>query len=246
MKYWGVIAFFIATTGIAKAQVAKQITFNAADQLQVTADDYVVDKNAQYIILLHQARSSRGEYREIASRLNKLNYNCLAIDLRSGNEGNGVTNETAMRAKNFGRSQEYLDAVPDIIGAINYAQGKSRKPVILLGSSFSASLALIVAKDDNKVQAVMAFSPGEYFGDKMNVQKTITGFSKPILAVCSADEDSYLAELMSGVVSAKKIIFSPGKGGKHGSKSLTKANPNSGDYWLNVINFLKDLKKINN
>jgi pimeloyl-ACP methyl ester carboxylesterase len=224
-------------------QTFKQLTFNAPDQLQVSADEYLVDKAAPYIILFHQARSSRGEFREIAPRFNKLGYNCLAVDLRSGNEGNGVTNETALRAGNFGKSTEFIDATQDVMAAIAYAQGKSRKNVILLGSSFSASLALIVGKDDARVKAVMAFSPGEYFDIQLNVQKNISGFSKPVFAACAADEEPYVRTLMSGVISSKKIIFAPSLGGKHGAKSLTPANKNQNDYWLNIINFLKNIKE---
>jgi dienelactone hydrolase len=224
------------------AQSFKQVAFNAQDQLQISADEYVVNKNATYIILLHQARSSRGEFREIAPRFNKLGYNCLAVDLRSGNEGSGVTNETALRAGNFGKSMEFIDATQDIMAAIAYAEAKSRKNVILLGSSYSASLALITGKDDPRVKAVMAFSPGEYFDIKLNVQKSINGFNKPVFVGCAADEEPYVQTLMSEVVSVKKLIFAPSAGGKHGAKSLTKANKNQNDYWLNIINFLKDIK----
>ena len=243
MKTWTVLLTFIITGLLSTAQNAKLVTFAASDQLLISADDYIADKNAQYIVLLHQAKSSRGEYRETAARFNKLGYNCLAVDLRSGNEGGGVSNETAMRAKNSEKNAEYMDAIQDIIAAINYANAKSKKPVILLGSSFSASLALIVGKDDPKVQAVMAFSPGEYFENAMDVQKTISGFSKPLFAASAADEERYLTEILSGVISARKIVFSPSIGGKHGAKSLNKTNKNANDYWLNIINFLKDLKR---
>jgi dienelactone hydrolase len=243
MKFSVVISTLLCFVNVSIGQIPKLVTFSAADQVVISADDYVVDKNATYIVLLHQARSSRGEYREIAPRFNKLNYNCLAVDLRSGNEGGGISNETAMRAKGLEKNAEYLDAIQDVIAAINFAYNKSKKPVILLGSSYSASLALIVGKDDAKVLAVMAFSPGEYFDNAMNVQKTIAGFTKPLFAASASDEASYLNEILSGVISSKKIIFSPPSGGKHGAKALTKLNKNSNDYWLNIINFLKSIKE---
>lgn len=223
-------------------QSFKQVYFTSSDNLQVSADEYVVDNSLPYIILLHQAKSSRGEFREIALRFNKLNYNCLAVDLRSGDEKGGVANETAQRAKNSEKNAEYLDAIQDIVGAIDYVSKKSKKPVILLGSSYSASLALVVGKDDNRVGAVMAFSPGEYFDNTLNVQKTIAGFNKPLFAACPADEEPYVTSLLSNVTSNKKLLFAPSRGGKHGAKTLMKSNPNSGDYWLNIINFLKLLK----
>ena len=50
--------------------------------------------DAPLIVLCHQAGGSRGEYREIAPRLNKLGYQCLAIDQRAGGQVKGVVNET--------------------------------------------------------------------------------------------------------------------------------------------------------
>ena len=48
--------------------------------------------NAPVLVLFHQAGWSRGEYREIAPKLNELGYICLAIDQRSGKGVNGVAN----------------------------------------------------------------------------------------------------------------------------------------------------------
>jgi alpha-beta hydrolase superfamily lysophospholipase len=78
----------------------EKINFTASDHLKISADLYLKDQTLPFIILCHQANSSRGEYFEIASRLQKLGYNCLAIDLRAGESMNYVKNETAERAKN--------------------------------------------------------------------------------------------------------------------------------------------------
>lgn len=75
------------------------ISFPSKDGLEITADVYFTgDKSKPWILLCHQARWSRGEYNEIAPKLNALGFNCLATDQRSGKEVNGVTNETAARA----------------------------------------------------------------------------------------------------------------------------------------------------
>src|SRR4051812_45624084 len=100
------------------------ITFASRDSLMITADLYKTDDNAPFMILFHQAGYSRGEYNEIARKLNKLGYNCLAVDLRAGEEINGVKNETAARAKEKKKPTEYLDAEQDMIAAINYVHYK--------------------------------------------------------------------------------------------------------------------------
>ncbi len=74
------------------------VTFPAKDGLKITADLYLKDYQLPFILLFHQGESSRGEYTEIAARLLKLDYNCLAVDLRAGEKMNYISNETAMRA----------------------------------------------------------------------------------------------------------------------------------------------------
>ena len=74
-----------------------KVKFQSKDDITITADCYKVDESSPYILLFHQAGSSRGEYKEIAGKLTNLGYNCLAVDLRSGNEVNNVVNETARR-----------------------------------------------------------------------------------------------------------------------------------------------------
>ena len=71
------------------------ITFSSADDTQLTADVYAPhDKSNPFIVLCHQAGWSRGEYRDIAPKLNQLGFNCMAIDQRSGEAVNDVANET--------------------------------------------------------------------------------------------------------------------------------------------------------
>src|SRR6185436_15003460 len=80
------------------AQAQLKLAFKAKDGLNITADWYPVSSEMPIILLCHQAKSSRGEFSETALKLNKFGFNCLAIDLRSGEESNGVLNETTKEA----------------------------------------------------------------------------------------------------------------------------------------------------
>jgi len=120
------------------AQVVKEkVTFEAEDGIEITADKYLENEEYPYILLFHQAGSSRGEFNDIAERFLKLRYNCLAVDLRSGDNSNYVKNETALKAGGQHSSVSFLDAAQDIRAAIDYAWNLNPKEVILLGSSFS-------------------------------------------------------------------------------------------------------------
>ena len=239
MKFILFISLFIVYGFFTFSQ--DRVSFPAADKLTVTADFYENEnvKNAPYILLFHQAGYSRGEYKETAQKMVKLGFNCLAVDLRSGEEVNFIRNETAAEAKKKNLPQNYIDAKNDILGAIEYAYSKSQKPVILFGSSYSASLVLVLAKNNQKVNAVVAFSPGEYFDRALNVQNSLKGYDKPVFAACSKPEFPYLEELLVNI-EKNKLIFQPMTGnGEHGSKALWKANKNHNEYWMQLLGFLK-------
>lgn len=190
------------------------------------------------MVLFHQAGYSKGEYKETAPRLMNLGYNCLAVDLRSGDQVNFIQNETAKEAKKRSLSTGYLDARKDIDAAIDYAYQKSKKPVVVVGSSYSASLALMAAKGNEKVKAVVAFSPGEYFGNELKVQSQLKNFDKPVLIACSQREYPYVVELAKYIPESLKTIFKPQEGqGEHGSKALWSNSPSSKEYWLSILMF---------
>lgn len=218
-----------------------KLHFYAEDSLEITADFYQADPFSPYIIFMHQAGSSRGEYNEIATRFAMMKYNGLAVDLRSGKEINFIQNETAGRAKEINLPHSMADARKDVIAAIGYAYKTSGKPVILFGSSYSATLALEVAKDNPKVSAVVAFSPGEYFSGH-SVKNTISGLSKPYFVSGAIKEKPYIEELMINTISPKGILFFPQDGkGRHGASNLWKSSPDASEYWLALIVFFRSL-----
>ena len=221
----------------------KTITFPSLDGLPVTADLYESKNTDPYLILFHQARFSRGEYKETAEKLVKLGYNCLAVDLRSGDEVNYVKNKTAEAAREKGLPTEYADAKQDMQAAIEYAYKLSKKNVVIFGSSYSASLSLLLAKENSHVKAVIAFSPGEYFNKENMVRDAIEGLSKPIFAASSASEFSYMKEMFTKVMPNNLTLFKPAKGkGEHGSKVLWQNNPDSSEYWLSLMLFFSQIK----
>lgn len=218
------------------------VTFYASDSLPITASLYEKDASVPYMILLHQAGYSRGEYKETAPRLTNLGYNCLAVDLRSGDQVNFVQNETAKEAKKRKLPTEYLDARKDIEAAINYTYEKSQKPIILVGSSYSASLALLIAKGNQKVKAVIAFSPGEYFGSNFKIQPQLKNYDKPVFIACMQREYPYVIELAKYIPDNNKTIFKPQEGqGEHGSKCLWSSSVSNKEYWLGILMFFNKI-----
>ena len=220
----------------------KTITFTSADGLEVTADEYVIASDHPYILLFHEQESSRGEFNTIARRLTKMDYNCLAVDLRNGGNNNNVSNITAKRCRESRCSRTANDIELDMVAAIEYAFSQSNQPVVLFGSGANGSLSLKLARDNDNVRAVVAFSPGEYFLPNINIQDTISNLKKPIFISSSLPEFPYVSQLASKVDEKFVMLFEPklGNGGR-GTVSLTAENEHNSEYWFALLLFFKEL-----
>lgn len=218
------------------------VHFSSSDGLSLTADDYIIGLDHPYIILLHEQGSSRGEYQTIAKKLCKMDYNCLAVDLRNGGSDHRVSNESAKlcREERCPTGPGFVEE--DVLAAIAYTQQRSTHPVVLFGSSANASLSLKIATENDHVRAVVAFSPGEYFLPQISIQDTISGLKKPVFATSSQSELDYVKALVSGMDEAYLSVFEPELGeGQRGSASLSTNNTNNSEYWLALLLFFKDL-----
>lgn len=231
---------------VKKSRGFKTVTFKSKDEVIITADLYLLeDASKPFILLMHQARYSRGEYREIAPKLNKLGFNCVAIDQRSGKEVNGVVNETAKLARSLGKPTDYIDAFQDLEAALGYVK-TTYKPNKLFtwGSSYSAALSYILAtKHDDKIDGIITFSPGEYFKyENKMIQDFATNITKPVFITAAKDEMKYVQGIFDNVRSDKKMLFTPQEQGRHGSGTLWESIPNHQEYWKAITNFLKENK----
>ncbi len=220
----------------------KTVKFNAADGLEITADEYIVDPNNPYILLFHEQGSSRGEFSTIARRLNKLNYNCLAVDLRNGGNYNYVSNETARQLRETNLEAGLKDIELDMMAAISYAREKSTLPVVLFGSGANGSLCLKAALSDSSVRAVVALSPGEYFMPQIKIQDAISDLQKPVFISSGKAEFPYVSELASGIDIEYVTLFEPKQGpGDRGTRSLSPEYEYNNEYWIALMLFFKDL-----
>jgi len=221
----------------------EKVGFLSEDGIQITADKYLINEEYPYILLFHQAGSSRGEFRDIAEKFLKLRYNCLAVDLRSGDNSNFLNNETASRARSAGKSVKFLDARIDMVAAIDYAHDLNSRDVILLGSSYSASLALLEGLNHPKVGAIIAFSPGEYFGDDLRLEDTLKTCSKPLFVAVTKREEPYVKQMLTAFSEEDYTLFQPDTLGVHGARALWDDNPSKDEYWLALLMFINNLNK---
>ena len=225
------------------ANAYEDISFPSQDGLKIDAF-LSTDKNCSkpFILLFHQAHYSRGEYIEIIPKLNAMGFNVMAVDLRNGNEVNGIVNETSDRAFERDLDINYFATVPDIEASISYARKHLATGALLLwGSSYSASLVLFVADHTFGIDAVLAFSPGEYYKKqgKKFIQENVTHLNQAIFITSTRDEKKYWWEIYQAIPSKNKSYFLPTSKGIHGAKALWENNPSHLKYWGAVTEFLE-------
>ncbi len=227
------------------SQNKTKVTFKSKDNVQITADIYLTENiNAPFILLFHQAWFSRGEYIETAPKLNELGFNCIAIDQRSGKKVNGINNQTCKDAQSKGMKIKYPDAYPDLEASLEYIKKNyNPKKIIVLGSSYSSSLVFILAAKHKEINAVLSFSPGEYFEFK---NKKISDWAKevecPVFITSSKKEASECSKIFKNTKNINSIQFIPNGKGFHGSKALWEKKEGNKEYWLAIKSFLKTVK----
>ncbi len=241
------VASLFASSVVSAQAATMAETHVPAEPLKLKADDGVVIYGAYYqaahpkalILLFHQADSSKDEYAHIAPRLVAAGYSALAIDQRAGGKLFGK-NETAVK---LGRPATYLDAKRDLDAAMAWGE-RQGAPVILWGSSYSASLVFAVAAEHPRsVKAVLAFSPGEYFDQPMMVHEAAARVTASVYVTSSSsvDEISAARSILAASPAQTKEQYVPSEGGVHGASTLLDSrNPRgAAANWQAVLTFLE-------
>jgi len=219
-----------------------KVTYYSEDSLKITADLYLKDYGLPFILLFHRDASSRGEYSETAKKLTKLDYNCLAVDLRKGKKYNYVSNETASRAREEKIPDSYLDAWKDIKASLNFIKKFTPEEVILFGSSYSASICLLEASNNPDIDAVIAFSPGEYFLPDFQLEDSVWGIKVPVFIYATPEEYNFVKQMLSGVDNLLVQYYVPQNDEIQGAEVLNQNNETASECWLELLMFFKRIR----
>ena len=244
LNYMSIIGMLIIL--LSSKLYAETLIINSDDNIKIITDTYIISENPKtpVIVLYHQAGWSRGEYLEIAPKLNQLGFNCIAVDLRSGETINDVENLTAKHAKEASKQTRYIDALPDILSSLRFINSNfPDSDIIAWGSSYSAALVLHVAgKYPDLIDGALSFAPGEYFAkqgkSKTWIKESASGISVLTFITSARNEKNNWSEIYDAIKSDKKSSFLPESKGNHGSRALWDQFEDSVQYWDAVSEFL--------
>jgi dienelactone hydrolase len=240
----GLLAGSVAVLTAAVA-APEAVWLQAEDGVEIRGDLYALEaddkKSAPVILLFHQAGSNRGEYADIAPRLNEMGFHALAIDQRSGGARWGFENETVNK---LGESTKYLAALPDLEAALKWKVDSGYDGTTLVwGSSYSASLVFLLAAGHGQIDGILSFSPGEYLGTRTDeVRKAAKDVSRPVIVLTPADERDRARQVVDAIPGEDKRFVIPDEA-VHGSSMLVPdRNAGATTIWPEVETFLERFK----
>jgi hypothetical protein len=221
----------------------KKDYFFSRDSVKICYEEYLKTKEAPVILLCHQQGYSRGEYTEIAKKINQFGYTCVTFDHRDGDTCNGVINETKLSTAGSKKLNLVANSETDIEDAVNFFNARYRKKLILLGSGQSSAIILKLAKKDNsKIKALICFSPGEY-ATNYNLEQDLKGLSTLTLIYASNAEMTAVEKCTSGLINRRTFhpLYSDGQ---YGASVLWNSSQSAAEFWNDLMTQLTVLKKI--
>ncbi len=223
-----------------------EVSFKSKDDVTLFADIYnsKKGKSAPLIMLFHQGGGdARGEYMPLIPRLQKEDYNIIAVDLRTGGNRFESENRTVVNLK--GKEYGYCEAYPDLEATLDFAKSEGftgRR--VAWGSSFSAALVFqLAAKRGEDLAGILAFSPAS--GGPMTECKPdlfAADVKIPTLALRPRSEmQSEASQKQFETFKKHQIQTYISENGVHGSSMLNSASVEGSveEHWQVVLDFIK-------
>jgi dienelactone hydrolase len=223
----------------ALALAGEPLTLRASDGVAVYGTLSQAQQHGRSIALLfHQAHANRHEYDSVVPALQKLGFDTLAIDQRSGGDLFGGHNETVAK---LGASADYMAPLPDLKAALAWARAQHYARIVAVGSSYSSSLVIVLAAEHPQgLSAIASFSPGEYFDDKNQIKQAAAKVALPFYITTDPKEAGDVAEVLRDSHGANIVHYQP-KVGVHGASTLVPSR-NPGGWQANLASFTAFLR----
>lgn len=222
----------------------EEVSFITTDGVEVFGDLYTSKNSKGTLLLFHQGGSNaRAEYEGILERLQNFGLTILAIDQRSGGQMYGSYNRTIYNMDPF-VGYPMCAAYTDLEASLQYALDNNlSNPIIVLGSSYSAALAVqLAAKYQDSIDGILAFSPAS--GGPMadcKIDPYVDGLEVPLMVFRPTNEAQIpsVVEQLEMVRAAGHEVY-VAENGNHGSSLLhpDRVEGSVAENWAAVEEFI--------
>lgn len=220
-----------------KSGSMNKISLTTKDGVKIAADLYSVDNVVGWLVLVHMMPVTKESYKDLATRLQRLGYESVAIDLRGHGESDGGPNGYL----NFSDSQ-HQKSISDLRAAVDYLiqeRGATPDKISFIGASIGANLSLQYISEYQEYETAILLSAGlNYRGIKTEPLVKNLKAGQKVFFVSAKDDDNNAEENQklfdltpAGVEKEIKIYDSGG----HGTNILG----NQSDLNNLIIEFIK-------
>ncbi len=175
----------------------------------------VPDSNGSLMIFFHSENSNLHESDLVASRLNALQMNTLAVDLRIGGTQFGHDNVTV---EDNASDTSFMTLVADLHSTVQWASTKY-STVYATGSSNSAAALIKEARTNSVIVKFAVFSPPSYIEGEA-IYDYVGQIFKAFLAAAPLSEKSTMDSVLNAALS-QYLVRSTDQVGDHGLALLS-------------------------
>ena len=243
-----ILASLVTPRGVSAQLSVDELELVTSDGITLYAYQHLVDDagDRPLVLLFHQgASNARAEYGPLLPQVVDAGFDVVMVDQRRGGSRFGGINRTVEALGD--REFSYCDTYADVEAVLAHARTLTDAPVVVWGSSYSATMVLkLAAERPGEIDRVLSFSPAS--GEPMagcDPGDFAADVEVPVLVLRPRNEAEIprLAEQLAWFdeLGFRTHVADPGV---HGSSMLNPARVESdvSHTWTVVLDFLEDAK----
>ncbi len=170
-----------------------KISLATKDGVKIAADLYSVDNAVGWLVLVHMMPATKESYKDLATRLQRLGHESVAIDLRGHGESDGGPNGYLKFS-----DADNQKSILDLEAATSYLiqeRGAAPDKIYFIGASIGANLSLQYIGEHLEYKTAILLSAGlNYHGIKTEPLVKNLKAGQKVFLVSAKDDDNNVEE----------------------------------------------------
>ena len=176
-----------------------KVNIKTSDDVNVVGNYYQPSGEIKgWVLYLHMMPATKESYSNLATRLQRVGYAGLAIDLR----GHGESENGPDGYKSFS-NEEHQNSIEDVISSIEFlkSHGAKEDKISIIGASIGANLAIQYSSQNNEIEKIVALSPGINYHGIITIDLVNKFSDAQSLFMIGSEDDSNVPGNVSEILS---------------------------------------------